>query len=424
MKHALFLLLAFVAYGAAAQENRTDVGVQFLGFATDFGTGVVSQVDQPDIWGRRLGFGGAVKLAGGVERPFFLEFGWSVLDGDSQSRAAQVLAAGTPLVFATSVSPNGNMSLDSFADATGAFASAVVTLTSAGGGETGINSTTSSPLGGQTSVWAYSPTDGGGLFTSVVTDGTVGIARAVGLIFDETGAVMMTEGTDQHVPATVTRSDNITFRDGSVKLGTLVPLGNDWNALPRGGLIMRSLERSTVLKQTIDIVDGFVVDDPTPELSIIQNTDLRVDMAGVSIGSGFSRQLSDAWRISFGADIGVLQGRSRYTTHDAVWLDTNVAQNIAGPRGRADKVMQTGRVSVGLSRQLKAGGVLSLGLYSDVTTGVPYLERVTLGEVIPVQSDDSSGTSLDVAEETNQDFRVRYGRMTNSGVSLAFVWVF
>lgn len=99
--------------------------------------------------------------------------------------------------------PNGNLSLNSFTDETGALASAFVTLTVASGGDASIESSTFSPPGGQTSVWAYSPTDTGGLFTSLVTYGTRGIATTVVMIFDETGAVLMTEGTVGQVPGLI-----------------------------------------------------------------------------------------------------------------------------------------------------------------------------------------------------------------------------
>lgn len=82
-----------------------------------------------------------------------------------------------------------------------------MTLTVASGGDASIESSTFSPPGEQTSVWAYSPTDTGGLltslFTSLVTDGTRGIATTVGMIFDETGAVLMTEGTVGQVPGLI-----------------------------------------------------------------------------------------------------------------------------------------------------------------------------------------------------------------------------
>lgn len=424
MRQIMIFLLALCGQAAHAQDDKPGIFDKFIGYGTDFGAGHVSQTDQPDIWGRKVGLGGAVRLGGDDDSPLFLEFGWSHLNGHTHSQSTQSLATGTPFVFATRVSPDGDLSLNTLTDDTGAYATSIVTLTDAAGNDTNITSTTYSPQGGQTSVYAYSPTDTGGLFTSVITDGTGGIASAVGFIFDETGAVMMADGNGGETQVTTERRDEVDFVDGSVQLSTVVPLDNGWNFIPRGGLVLQSFERSTILTQTMDVDDGFAVDVPTPDMSIIQNTDLHTDMTGLSAGMGFSRQISDRWNVSFGADIGAMRGKSRYTSHELVQRDALQVQNIAGPHASDENFAQMGRVSIGISRQLAQGGILSFSLYSDAFRGIPYLEPTALANVAPTVSDDGSDTSLSVSGETNQEYQIKYGDMHNSGVSLALVWVF
>lgn len=424
MKYTAIVLVAFLAQAAFAQEEQTGADVRFVGLAADYGTGVMSQSDQPDIWGDKMGLGAAMALGSYRGKPVFLEFGRSVFEGDTQSRTTRFLAEGTPFVLATTTSPNGNLSLNSSTDETGALASALVTLTVASGGDASIESSTFSPPGGQTSVWAYSPTDTGGLFTSLVTDGTRGIATTVGMIFDETGAVLMTEGTARQVPVTSTRSDRVVLTDSSVRLSTAILMENGWNVFPRGGLIRRSLKRATVLTQTIDIQEGFAVDIPAPAVSIVQDTDLRVDMTGISVGTGLSRPLSDQWRVSFGADIGLLRAKSQFSSYEVVQLDAQDLQQIAGPRDKDNPFVQMGRVSFSLSRQLNRNAVLSLNLYSDAMTGVPYLEQVMLDDLAPAQSDGGEDTILVVAGENNRDLQFRYGNLRSSGLSLSLVWMF
>jgi hypothetical protein len=424
MKHTLIFLLGFWGQCGFAQDTGTDMFDQFVGFSTSVGAGHLAQTGQPDLWGQTFGIGGAMRLGDDDERPVFLEFGWSTLQGDSQSRNTQSLAAQTPFVFRTWVSPSGDLSVNAFTDETGAHATSIITLTDPQGGEASISSTTFSPPGGQTSVFAFTPTETGGLYTSVVTDGTGGIASAVGTIFDETGAVIMGDGNAGATQVTTSRSDNVDFNDGSLQLSMIMPLDNGWTSVPRGGLVVQSLDRSTILTQTIDIDDGFAADPPAPTLSVVQNADMHTDLTGVSFGVGLSRQLWDKWRFSFGADVGAAQSRSRFSSRERVQLNGFDAQAIAGPYDHDDNIVRMGRISFGVSRPLPQGGVLSISLYSEAISGMPYLDRMDVAAVSPVVSGDDNETNLTVVGETNQELQIRYGDLHNTGVSVALVWMF
>jgi hypothetical protein len=56
--------------------------------------------------------------------------------------------------------------------------------------------------------------------------------------------------------------------------------------------------------------------------------------------------------------------------------------------------------------------------------GVPYLERVALGDSTPALPDGENDTSLDALGEVNHNFQLKYGDLRNSGLSLALVWLF
>jgi len=419
-------LVVLVLWGqcAFAQDNSAQVSSPFRALSAGVGAGYVSQTGQPGVWGETFGVGGAIRVGGDDERPVFLEFGLSTLRGQSRSQTAQSLITETPYVFATRVSPIGDLSLNTFTDGTGAYATSIVNLTDGSGDDGSISSTTFSPPGGQTSVFAFTPTDAGGLFTSVVTDGSGAIAGALGAIFDESGAVVIANGNSPGTEVISARRDRVEFTDGSVRLSTVVPLANGLTLVPRGGLVLQSFGRLTDLTQTISVADGFAADPATPALSISQRTDLRTNLTGLSVGLGLSWPLSDGWRVSLGADIGAAQGRSRYSSSEAVALGLQQVQNIAGPHGHDTNIARMGRISVGVSRQLAPGAVLSMTLYSQATTGIPYLARRNIASVSPVVSADGNDASLAVSGATNQDFEIRYGDLRNWGVSISLVWRF
>lgn len=425
MRYAILVLVVLWGQSGAAQNSGTDpFGPQFLGFGTSFSAGDLSQTGQPDVPVSTFGLSTAVRLGGDKDRPVYLEFGWSTLNGDSQSETTRMLADQSPFAAATQVSPTGDLFINTFTDDTGAYATSVVTLIESANDSASISSTTFSPQGGQTSVFAYTPTDTGGLFTSVVTDGTGGISSAIGAIFDGTGAVVLADGNAGATQVVTTRHDRIDFDDGSLRISTVVPLENGWSLVPRGGLVLQSFDRSTSFWRTVSVDDGFAAQTPTPELSIIQNADLRTDLAGLSLGMGISRQISDIWRVSLGADLGAAQGRSDYSAYERVALDAQDVQFIAGPQGHDDTFARSGRISISVSRQLAQGGVLGLSLYSQAMDGIPYLDRLDTAPVAPVVSDDGNDAGLTVSGETNQTFAIRHGTLRNSGVSVSLVWMF
>ena len=405
-----------------AQEGPLWSDFDVIGLSSDFGTSYISQPDQPDIWGPRIGLSGAILLNQSRARPVFLEFGFSHSDGTSQEQTSQSISLDTPFAFVTRVSPTGNVSVRSVIDASGASATAMVNFTDTSGDSVSITSTTFSPPDGQTSVFATSPSQAGGAFTSVVTDGTAGIATAVGAFFDQEGAAFLGSGTGGNTRMTTGRNDVVDITDATLRLGALLPVDDTWNMTPRVGLLMQRFDRSTTLNNTISVADGFATEQPTPDFTIAQATDLRTDMIGMSFGLGLSRPLSRNWSVSFGADLGALYRKTNYTSQESVLLDQSQVWAMSGPGGSDTGSTKVARLSMGLSHQLAQGGVVSLNIYSDLLTDVPYLERADLMSPAPEISGDDA--TYELSGQTNQEFQIRRGDLQNAGITIGFLWAF
>ena len=417
----MFALVAWPGL-AMAQDGWSWSDFEMLGMSTDFGTSYLAQPGQSDIWAQRIGLSGAFVLNDSPERPIFLEFGLSRSHGSSQDQSSRSIGSNGPFVFATRVSPNGDVSLNTRIDGSGASATAVVSFTDTSGDSININSTTFSPPGGQTSVFATSPSVSGGAFTSIVTDGTNEIASAVGAFYDDSGAVFLGSGTGGETRMITGRSDVVSFTDATLRLSTVFPINQTWEMTPRLGLLLQRFGRSTTLRNTINVADGFAAAPPTPDFTIAQATNLSTDMTGLSVGMGVSRQLQENWYLSFGADLGAMYRDTHYTSEERVLFGQSQVQTISGPGGSDTGNANLARLSVGLSHQLARGGIVSLNIYSDLITDVPYLERVDRMSPTPTVSGDD--TTINVAGQTNQDFRMKYSNLQNTGITIGFLWAF
>jgi len=422
MKHSW--ISAFLVWPGLvmAQEDQFWPDYDLIGLSTDIGASFIVQPDQPDIGGARIGLSGAILLNQSSERPLFLEFGLSHSNGSSQDRTSQMVAADIPFVFATRVTPTGNLSLNTLFDASGASATAIVSFTDTSGDSLSITSTTFSPPDGQTSVFATSPSEEGGAFTSVVTDGTAGIATAVGAFYDDSGAAFLGTGTGGDTSIATGRRDAVDFTDATLQLSSVFAVNDTWNMAPRVGLLLQRFDRSTTLSNTIDVADGFAAEQPTPDFVMTQATDLRSDMIGLSFGMGLSRQLSQDWYMSFGADLGTMYRKTDYTSQESVLFDQSQIQRISGPGGSDTGSANLARLSMGLSHQFAQGGIISVNIYADMLTDIPYLERVDLLAPAPMISGDD--VTLDLSGQTNQDLRIRYGDLRNTGIMIGFLWAY
>ena len=405
-----------------AQDGQFWSDFEMIGLSTDFGSSYFMQPDQPDIWALRIGLSGAIVLNDSPDRPIFLEFGLSHSHGSTQDQTSQLIGSDGPFVFTTRVSPNGDVSLNTLIDGSGASATALVNFTDTSGDSISITSTTFSPPAGQTSVFATSPSVSGGAFTSVVTDGTAEIATAVGAFYDESGAVFIGSGSGGNTRMMTGRRDVVSFTDATLHLSSVFPINATWDMTPRLGLLLQRFDRATTLSSTINVADGFAAEPPTPDFTIAQATDLRTDMTGLSVGMGVSRQLQENWYLSFGADLGAMYRDTRFSSEERVLFDQSQVQTISGPGGSDTGNAKLARLSMGLSHQLAWGGIVSLNIYSDLITDVPYLERIDLISPTPTVSGDD--TTINLAGQTNQDFRMKYGDLQNTGIMFGFLWAF
>ena len=405
-----------------AQDGQFWSDFEMIGLSTDFGSSYIVQPDQPDIVALRIGSSGAVVLSNSPAHPIFLEFGLSHSGGSTQNQTSQRIDSGGPFVLTTRVSPNGDVSLNTLVDSSGASATAVVRLTDRSGDSISIASTSFSPPAGQTSVFATSPSMSGGAFTSVVTDGRAEIASAVGGVYDESGAVFVGSGTGGNTGMTTGRRDVVGFTDATLHLSSKFPFNATWNMTPRIGLNLQRFDRSTTLSSTINVADGFAAEPPTPDFTIAQESDLRTDMIGLSLGMGVSRQLQENWYLSFGADLGAMHRDTSFSSEERVLFDQSQVQTILGPGGSDTGIARLARVSMGLSHQLARGGIVSLNIYSDLMTDVPYLERIDV--ISPTPTVSGNETTINLAGQTNQDFRMNYGDLRNTGIMIGFLWTF
>ncbi|KFE36448.1 autotransporter outer membrane beta-barrel domain-containing protein [Thioclava atlantica] len=419
------------AIAASAGPAAAGPQIRFVGIGAAAGFGMTRGAQSeavPEAGGGRLPRASGSTLSEGAActlgKDGFLEWEGSIGHFRAKRTSESLVPSGSTFSASTGTLPSGTIKIDTAPSTLppGAQGTAVVTAPGPSGTTVRIDSSSFSPQdppGNRTTVFAYSPTAGGGSYIAMALDGQSLTAAGFGLIYDGQGIVVAGLGGPGWTRKSTMLRDTTTSWSQSLRIGRRIDTSGPWTLTPRVGLETLALDRR-ISQQVSYRLDPFSDGATLPAITLGQTERLRSHYLALTLGAGASRDLGDGWRLAVSLDAG--RGRMHGTLsgwHNAT-IEGIAAQSFADPEQRYSTMTWTGRVTLGLSREIGSDTTLSIGLYEDYLSAVPTM----VTELSPASGDITTGAdsvSVDGGGTELYTRRVATRPQFGTGVSLSIV---
>jgi hypothetical protein len=393
-----------------------------VGGSLSFGFAQVSQHSEFEAYGPSLEFGLAGTLGTFADVPVNLE--WAGYYGRATSHTSNTEIQGSdPLVYASGTSPVGSIDLSTFGDGAGVTSTGTVQIIDSTGDTASIFSTAFSPnaLTAEVSQFALSQTDSGGAFTALTTNGQTGLGSAYGVIFDDTGFLVLGTGDNSTTAVTTSVDEKITAAHHTLFLSTVLEMNGQWTVAPRLGPTFRDLGRTTTSRTFIDLNEGSDLAATLPDILLAEKRTLKTEHYGAILGADFTRRVRENWLFSLGAEAGLTKFSARSSHSNTVSIAGTNAE-IPGATVRRNGTSGVAKITADLTHLSKNGTIVTLGAFVDFLMDAPFMAVQTAGQ--PALTVSGSNIGLTGNGETYQTFSIEQKDMVSAGISLSIVRLF
>lgn len=322
--------------------------------------------------GAKLGASFAWNIEGITTDPFFFEWN-SALGFALGNQSYSTALDGSGSFFAVGAPPVGSIVINTSADAVSADSNVTATVTDSTGDVGNIVSVASSPPGAMVTSASVTPTNTGGVYVGLATDGTGMTAAGYGAIYDGGGFAFVAAGDIGNSRLETTLSESYLSIEQEFLFGRQIDLDSDWIVSVKAGPTYRFTDRSLSRTEVFDL-DETVFGATLPEIGLNSADAIRTHAAGLLGGINLSHKITDDWTaiFGFGAGVNVYNAVHSYRSN-VLGLSTAHVPTRTGSQSMWGLGTQL-RGSVGLSRQVASGGILSFSLFGERRSGVPTLK--------------------------------------------------